>query len=88
MTGEEFGRLVKLGEIRTHLVAMRPRLTQSGVKDFWHLNQAERVLEDMLADPGAKDFRNKSLSLQWHLTFLKAEWDYQVKKNDEELEQR
>lgn len=75
MTGEEFKRLVMLTEMRDHVLALRPQLTEAGLKDFWHLDEAERMMNEMLRDPGAKDFRDKSLSFQWHLGFLKGEFN-------------
>jgi hypothetical protein len=75
VTGEEFRRLATLSEIRPHVLALRPQLAEAGLKDFWHLDEAERLLNEMFANPGATNFKKLSLSFQWHLGFLKGEFN-------------
>jgi hypothetical protein len=86
MTSDTLRRLAVLGEIRKRVVTMRPQLQEAGVTDLWHLEEAERLLDEMFAAPAAIDFRDKSLSFQWHVSFLMAEFEvFKAKKREEQL---
>jgi hypothetical protein len=75
MSGEELSRLLKLGEMRSRLQVVRIQLRAAGMKDWFHLDECDRLIAEMMAVPAAEDFREKSLSLQWHLAFLAGEYE-------------
>lgn len=85
MTGDEFRRLSVLSDIRQRVTKLRPELQDAGLTDLWHLEEAERLLTEMFAAPGALDFRDKSLSFQWHISFMMAEFDAFKAKNEKEI---
>lgn len=74
MSSEELRRLEHLGRIRARLEPLRGQLEKLGQEDFWHLDEAQRVLVEMLANPGHTNFHHLAFSLEWHLKFLWAEY--------------
>lgn len=74
MTGEEFRRIATLKSMEVRIRQLRPQLEAIGQKDFWHLEEVERLLIDMLAEPGSSFFNDRAFSLSMHLKFLWAEY--------------
>lgn len=74
MTSEEFRRIATLKSMEARIRTLRPQLVEIGHKDFFHITEIERLLTDMLAEPGSSFFGDRAFSLSWHLRFLWAEY--------------
>lgn len=74
MTGEEFKRISVLTTMRAHLITLRPKLVALEIKDFFHLEHAERLVTELLAEPAHEQFHEMAQSLYWHIQFCFAEY--------------
>lgn len=82
MTGEAFRRITVLKTMRVHLVSLRPKLESLPMKDYWHLEHAERLVTELLSEPDCLDFNEKALSLYWHIQFCYADYQKFLVDND------
>lgn len=74
MSSEEFRRITMMKEMQKRMRATREEYVKIGATDLWHLEHIERLLVDMLAEPGAKNFHEMAYSLTLHLRFFWAEY--------------
>lgn len=74
MDSETFRRIGVLKAVEQRLRGLRPQLTAIGMTDFWHLDEVERLVTDMLAEPSSSFFPDRGFALNLHLKFLWAEY--------------
>jgi hypothetical protein len=72
---QELERLQVLSRIRIHVGLLRPQLEAAGAEEWFHLDETERLVTELMAAPAAVDFQVKVDSMQWHLKFLYAEYE-------------
>lgn len=75
MNETALARIAVLAKIRVKTSALRAQLLMGGVTDYWHLNECDRLVAELMAEPLHKDYDVIVGSLGWHLQFQMAEYE-------------